>query len=196
DGVRPENIQGHDFLEPLDQSTPGVERIMIRDVYTPALKFIENRARLVDRKPTLQTDNNVFYLFSDSGVRELPSSLSYLGGIVHPGTWALVDSNVNVTMPAGASVLSSGGKFQAFKMTAEVKGSNTHWKKCAETVELELQPRRRDLFPDVNLLELDSERYYEPIAGNNRTFDSLIYDSGSDSVVTVFQVSLAHPWCQ
>ncbi|KAG8901551.1 hypothetical protein FRB99_005214 [Tulasnella sp. 403] len=90
------------------------------------------------------------------------------------------------------SVLSSGEKFQALKMTTEVKGSNTHWKKCAETVELKLQPRRRDLFRDVNLLELDSERYYEPIAGNNQTFDSLIYNNGSDSVVTVFQVTVSH----
>ncbi|KAG8897053.1 hypothetical protein FRB99_008484 [Tulasnella sp. 403] len=91
------------------------------------------------------------------------------------------------------SVLPGGGKFQAFKLTAEVKRSNMHWKKSAETVELELQPRRCHLFPDIKrLLELDSERYYQPIASNNRTFDSFVYDNGSESVVILFQITVSH----
>ncbi|KAG8891391.1 hypothetical protein FRB99_003624, partial [Tulasnella sp. 403] len=421
--LRLESIQGHDFLD-LGDSTPDIDRIMIRDAYAPALTFIKNHAeaaplggvivsghpgigktlflyyipyqRLLDRKPTLlQTDNNVFYLFSDSGVQELPSSLSYLGGIVHPGTWALVDSNVNVTMPAEAildcrkvfiisaasprpdrmkwrkarnqhrictyymelwtpeelvaalpyqglgdeeapteaqlrtfydlygpsardaysfarqpdeyeemlriainnltgdairkamwsrnldsvgmkeshkvflvqpspqddalqsarssggetshipdrhrksfvsvvstnvmdllwkahdgeirddlikhfrmtlqdpatkalagqiferavhPVLSKGGKFQVYEMTAKQHSSNMHWKTSAETQELQLQlqQRRLKLFANINELQPNSEEYYQPIASDNRTFDSFIYDSGSDRVVTLF----------
>ncbi|KAG8907815.1 hypothetical protein FRB99_001988 [Tulasnella sp. 403] len=419
DGVRPRNLPGPRFLEPLGQSAPGIERIMIWDVYIPTLEFIENRAadvpagrvivsghpgigkslflyyilcqHLVGRKPTiLQTENNVFYLFSDSGVQKIPSSFSDLGYIVPSETWALVDSNTKVRMPAEAilncysvfvvvaassrnycmewdkartphhicmyymepwtleelvaalpyqslgpkevptvdqlqsfyhlygpsahdayrsarqpgqykealgsaiddmtgkviwkavrngnldsgglkelhkvfmvqpspegdalppgfsdrhekmsvlvvsryvmdllweahegiiwrdfikhfqttlqdptakafagqifehaahSVLSSGGKFQAFKMTDKVKQLNTHWKKSAKTVELELQPCPHHLFLNINLLELGSKRYYQPIASNNQTFDSFIYDNGSDSIMILFQITVSH----
>ncbi|KAG8891282.1 hypothetical protein FRB99_003729 [Tulasnella sp. 403] len=131
DGVRPENISGHDFLD-LGEGIPGVQsRIMIWAVYIPTLKFIEKRARsdprsgvivsgypgigktlflyyvlyqrLVDCKPTLfQAKPAVFYLFDKSGVRELPSIFTGLWDIVSSGTWALVDSNTEVKRPASA----------------------------------------------------------------------------------------------
>lgn len=91
-------------------------------------------------------------------------------------------------------VLSDEGEFELVKMTANNMQVNTHWTKSHETQKLELPLRTRFVFPDINALELeklDPGKYYQPIASNNPTFDSFIYDNNPVRVVTLFQSTVS-----